>query len=160
MLQRAQSLFLALSGCFMITMVFFPFWSKTDLDTGSKFFFSSLGTTMKSGAGEVLEIQYFPYLIIGILGLMSAGIAFFELFQYGNRLLQIKIGAINSLFMGISLGGAIYFITQFDKEIFPYSPGSFHEGFYLPAAAMLSNVIANRLIKRDEKIVKNADRMR
>jgi len=144
----------------MIGMVFFPFWSKKDLDSGSQFFFSSLGISTKNAVGEVLEIHYFPYLIIGILGLVSSGIAFYELFQYRNRLLQIKIGAINSLFMGIALGLAIYFIIQFDKEIFPYSSGSFHEGFYLPAAAMLSNVIANRLIKRDEKTVKNSERMR
>ena len=133
---------------------------QSDPDSGSKFYFSSLGISTKNAAGEILDLQYFPYLIIGILGLVSAGIAIYELFQYRNRLLQIKIGAINSLIMGIALGGAIYSIIQFDKEICPFSPGHFHEGFYLPAAAMLSNVIANRLIKRDEKIVRNSDRMR
>ncbi len=106
------------------------------------------------------SIKYFPYAAIGLLAFISAGVAIFEVFQYQDRLRQIKIGAMNSLIMGVCLGATIYFVTELDKEILPFSKGVFHAGFYLPAAGMLSNVVANRFIKRDEKIVRDSDRMR
>jgi hypothetical protein len=33
-------------------------------------------------------------------------------------------------------------------------------GLYLPIAAMICNILANRFIRRDENLVRSADRMR
>ncbi len=160
MLQRVQSLFLAITGICMIVMVFFPLWSKTNTTGSESFVFSSMGVYIVQMETGERTMEYSPYIAISILAMISAGIAFFEIFQFRNRLTQIKIGALNSVVMGITLGLSIYFITQFDKEIMPMVAGVFHAGFYLPAVAMFSNVVANRFIKRDEKTVRDADRMR
>ena len=160
MLQRVQSLFLALTGICMIIMVFWPIWSKTNPEGTEQFYFSALGIyTIQLGTGEMTQ-EYSPYITISILAFISAGIAIFEIFQYRNRLTQMKIGALNSVVMGVALGMAVYFVNDFDQTIMPGVKGVFYPGFYLPAVALLSNVVANRFIKRDEKIVRNADRMR
>ncbi len=160
MLQRVQSLFLGVTGICMILMVFFPIWSKTDSEGSSMYLLFAIGEISRDLVSGQDTASYLPAGIIAGLALIAAGIAFFEIFQFRNRLLQIKIGALNSVIMGLSLGLAIYLVTQLDKEIMPGIPGVFHMGFYLPAVAMFSNVVANRFIKRDEKIVRDADRMR
>ena len=160
MLQRIQSLFLGLTALTMVVMVFFPIWIKSDPGTGSTFYFTALGTYENVSGAEKGTINYSPYGAIALLALISCGIAIYEIFQFTNRMKQVKIGALNSLVMAIVLVLSMYFATQFDKSIYPGATGSFTYGFFLPVVAMLSNVVANRFIRRDEKLVRDSDRMR
>jgi glucan phosphoethanolaminetransferase (alkaline phosphatase superfamily) len=96
---------------------------------------------------------------IGALAILSALTALFSVFQFKNRLTQMKLGALNALFMVAVLGISYFHITQFEK-LFPEAAGGPQLGFYLPVAAMLLNMIANRFIRKDEKLVKSVDRIR
>ncbi|NJN43252.1 MAG: DUF4293 domain-containing protein [Flammeovirgaceae bacterium] len=39
-------------------------------------------------------------------------------------------------------------------------PGEYGLAFWLPAVAMVSNLIANRFIRKDEKLVRDSERIR
>ena len=55
----------------------------------------------------------------------------------------------------------MYFIFGKSKDLFdPTDLGNFGVGFYGLITPMISNVLANRFIKRDEKFVRSQNRMR
>ena len=63
--------------------------------------------------------------------------------------------------MTIIMGLIMYFIFGKAKDLFePAVAGTFGFGFYALVTAMLANVLANRFIRRDEKLVRSQDRMR
>jgi len=73
-------------------------------------------------------------------------------------MLQIKLGALNSLLMMGSLGCMVFFATGLIKE--NQLEGQYGLALWLPFIAMVSNLIANRFIRRDEKLVRDSDRIR
>ena len=152
MLQRIQTVFLLLVVICMLLTLFFPVWETNEEVAGRSITLTPWSLTID----EVEE--GFPYTFVAMLAIASIVIALIEIFKYNNRLLQMKLGALNSLFMAGSLGLAVYFYTEVIGE-YPME-GSFGAALYLPAAAMIFNVMANRYIRKDEKMVRSADRIR
>ncbi len=155
MIQRVQSIFLFLIAACMIVMIFLPNWTETSpTDTVTMNALKLVHTKTGSAATDPRNVWY-----IAGLAAVAAGMALFSLFSYKNRVLQMGLGAINALVMAGVLGLIIYF-TREAETIIPNHEGSFLVGTYLPMAAMICNIIANRFIRRDEKLVRSADRMR
>jgi len=95
---------------------------------------------------------------VAILALAAATLAFIEIQKFENRLLQMKMGALNSLLMAGCGFASVYFSLSLQKT--SQAPGNFGFALYLPFAAMLLNAIANRFIRKDEKLVKDSERLR
>ena len=91
---------------------------------------------------------------------MAAGVALFSIFQYHDRLRQIKLGALNSLLMAGVVGSSFYFILKAEKMLGIGQQGQYLFGFYLGMVALLFNSLANRFIRKDEKLVRESDRIR
>jgi hypothetical protein len=69
--------------------------------------------------------------------------------------------SLNSLVGAGLLGATVYQIQMDSNKIFaPENQGEFSFSFWAAFAALALNWVANRLIRRDENIVKDADRMR
>lgn len=154
MIQRIQSIFLLLIATCMIVMIFLPNWRETS--TTDTVTMDAL-SMVHSKAGTQASSRQVWY--IAALAAVAAGMALFSLVSYKNRVLQMGLGAINALVMAGVLGLIIYF-TREAETIIPNHEGAFQAGTYLPMAAMICNIIANRFIRRDEKLVRSADRMR
>ncbi len=154
MWQRKQTIFLAVTGACMVLMTFFPAW-VSELDgirhELSPFYYS------RTEAG-IDTFAYYPYCISAILAIAAATIAFLEIGKFENRMTQIKMGALNSLVMAGSITALVIFATQLIKST--QVSGHYGLALWLPAGAMISNMIANRFIRRDEKLVRDADRIR
>ena len=103
---------------------------------------------------------YIPYILSGSLAALSVIVALFEIFQYRNRLNQIKIGAINALIMAGALIACLYFTYKGQTELLPEIRGNYVFGVFFPLGAMLFNSLANRFIKKDEQLVRSVDRIR
>jgi len=154
MWQRKQTIFLALSGACMILMIFFPAWQA--IDSGiEKVLFPLHYSVIENGQKTTV---YFPYALSAILAAAAATIAFMEIGKFDNRMTQIKMGALNSLVMAASLGSLVYFATQLIKT--NQVAGVYGLSLWLPAGAMVFNMIANRFIRRDEKLVRDSERIR
>lgn len=154
MWQRKQTIFLAVTGACMILMIFFPAWLVTEGDIERVLYPLHYSVT----EGGVKTTVYYPYALSAILAVAAATIAFLEISKYENRMLQIKLGALNSLLMAGSLGSLVYFATQLIKT--NQLAGHYGLSLWLPAGAMISNMIANRFIRRDEKLVRDSERIR
>jgi hypothetical protein len=154
MWQRKQTIFLALTSVCMVLMIFFPVWVASDNEVEKMLY--ALHYTIRSG--DARNTIYFPYAAIAILAVAAATVAIIEIGKFENRLLQLKLGALNSLLMMAALGTAVYFATRLIKS--NQLAGEYGFGLYLPAAAMISNMIANRYIRKDEKLVRDSERIR
>lgn len=154
MWQRKQTIFLALAGACMILMIFFPAW-VAELDGVKRELYPLHFSITEAG---VKTTVYFPYALSAILAVAAATIAFMEIGKYENRMTQIKLGALNSLVMAGSLFALVWFATQRIKE--SEVAGQYGLSLWLPAAAMIFNMIANRFIRRDERMVRDSDRLR
>lgn len=154
MWQRKQTIFLALSVACLVMMIFFPVWIASDKDVVRKLF--PLHYTIQSG--EEKNTIYFPYALCAMLAMAAVAVAVIEIGKFENRLLQLKLAALNSLLMAGTIASAVYFATRLIKA--NQLAGEYGFGLYLPAIAMVCNMIANRFIRRDEKLVRDSDRIR
>ncbi len=163
MLQRIQSVLLLFAALCMLAILFRPVWIKSYEEKNETLTLTAIELVhekmdIETGAVQVINKDMIPYM--AILAVLSAAVAFYSIFRYDNRLLQMKLGAFNSLLMGGSLGVAVYFSLQAEKILEPMARGTYVDGFYLGVAALLLNSIANRFIRKDEKLVRSADRIR
>ena len=101
---------------------------------------------------------YLPYSLTAVLAVAGITLAIIEVKRYDNRKLQIKLGALNSLVLAGVMICAVWFSSELSKEFaveFKYGVG-----LYLTFVAVLTNWFAVRFIRRDERIVKDSDRLR
>ena len=154
MWQRKQTVFLAIAIACLVAMIFFPVWEAKDETT--RWVLYPLYYGVKTG--DTNTVIYFPYSIIAILGIAAATISMIEIGKFENRLLQLKLGALNSLFMAGCMGSAAYLAIKLIQA--NHISGSYGVSLFFPAIAMVCNAIANRLIRKDENLVKDSDRLR
>jgi len=155
MWQRIQTVFLGIVAAAMIATIFFPIWVYEPATANSHELYA-LHYTVKQN--NVVNTQYFPYAITAVFAIAAATLAIISIGKYTNRLLQRKLGALNSLFMAGAVACAVYFANQLIRS--HPTGGQYSIGLYLPVIAVVANFIANRFIAKDEKLVKDSDRLR
>lgn len=160
MIQRVQSLFLIGVVICMVVFNLFLLWQKADPQTGEMVTLSSLMLTFFDAAGDPVSDSTSVWYLMG-LSVLAGGLALYEIFRYDNRLLQIKIGFLNTILFAAMIGITLYIVLQIgDRAILPTERGTFGFGFYSVLIAMLLNSFANRFIRRDEALVRSVDRIR
>ncbi len=136
MIQRVQSLFLFFAALLnMIIYYYAPIFINMDL-------FPELKLIMMKD----LE-NPFPLLLL----LMSTFLALFAIFQFRNRLRQLMIVNISRLSLAISF--SLLIIFKEERNHMGYGI------FYLTAPYIIL-FISSYFIKKDEKLVRSADRIR
>ena len=166
MIQRIQTLFLAGVVVMMLATLLFPVWEKNN-----GFFIKEGNQPVQVGEEASLnawELTYVhnsktekkPVYYIGMLALVTAGIAGFAIFAYHNRRRQMLIGGINSLFIAATVSAMLIASNTGNSLFSPSVEGHFEPGFFTGCGAFLFNFLANRFIRRDEKLVQSADRLR
>lgn len=174
MIQRIQSVFLALIVLAMLGVLIMPLWSKTDPATGetatlTALSLSSTRGTQTAAGGAITASQHTPESTwyIAALAAAAAAVALYEIFQFRNRLTQMKLGLLNSVLIAGTLGALVYTVIYKAEFYLGGTPGEpaatlgyKHPGFWLPIVALICNVLANRFIKRDDDLVRSANRLR
>jgi Domain of unknown function (DUF4293) len=158
MLQRIQTLLLAVVAIAMLATTALPMWEKSSATLNEKVTLTSYALEYFKGT---VSTSTSNTMVIVILALISACIAAFSITQYKKRMLQMTLGLINSILIAVVLGYTFYQVFKVGIPMFePENQGSYGVGFFTTVLAMLCNMIANRFIRRDEMLVKSADRMR
>lgn len=155
MIQRIQSIFLFLVSILMGLTVFLPVWGKQD---GTNKIEMNAIEMIQTLAGDVVMEQTTIYLAI-IAGL-TAILAFWNIFNYKNRRFQMKITLFCTLLIAIFIGVSTFLTYQAENVFSPEVGGTFGFGYFLPVAAILFNWLSLRFIKKDEDMVRSADRLR
>jgi len=154
MWQRIQTVFLVIAILSLIASILQPIWLYTDVMGKDHELFAFHFTIIEKG---VRTTVYFPYTFTAILAIAAITVAVIEIRKFNDRMLQMKLGALNSLFMAGTLGAAVLFANSMHKN---FHAGQFGLGLWLPAVAVACNWLAMRFIKRDEKIVRDSQRLR
>jgi hypothetical protein len=137
MIQRIQTIYLFLA--FVVTGILpflFPLWTMSD---GKEYFF--------------MQNQFYVIL----LGL-STTISIVSVVSYKKRQNQFVIGRLNIILNLILLGLFVYRSLNVSGETVLVSEKGI--GMFLPIVAIVLLVLANKAIKKDEDLVKSADRLR
>jgi hypothetical protein len=154
MWQRIQTVFLGITILSLIAAIFLPIYVHIDAE-GKKHALYALHYTVIDK--DIRTSQYFPYSVVAMLYIAAATVAFIEIQKFRNRLLQVKLGALNAVFLAVAVGVAVYFASGLLKA---NQAGNYDYGLWVPFVAVVCNWAAIRFIKRDEKIVRDADRLR
>jgi hypothetical protein len=151
MWQRIQTLFLVIAVLAILASLVVPIWSAEvngEARVLTSFYYLNNG-----------EYQYNPYSLTAIVAVSAATIALTEITRFKNRLTQVKMGALNSMFLVGVVVCAFYFSNQLMKGL-QGTQGQYGLGMWLPIVAVICNLLANRFIRRDEKLVRDSDRLR
>ncbi len=157
MFQRIQTLFIigafaACAACF-----FLPFWVYASTNPDYVYQISLFSIKLISGNEQIIDLGTLPILVIICV---STILTIVSLFSFKNRQRQIKINNYN-VFLTILFIGTIYLwiphmLDGFLRTAVPH----WQFGLILPLITMVFLIIANVFIKKDDKLVKSADRLR
>lgn len=158
MIQRIQTVFLFVIALAMGAVSLVPIWAAKNPEGTKMAKLWAHQLVLKEGDVETSLAN--PMLIMA-LSILAALVAVFSITQFKNRMLQMKLGMVNSILIGGTLIASVYYmnvaLSNFEAETLQ---GGYKIGFWLPLVAVISNFFANRFIRRDERLVKSADRLR
>lgn len=157
MIQRIQTVFLLLSIVAMSVMLFSPLWAKENLLTSEVAQLTPTALVYKQKDAIVTQQNT---MYIAVLIFTSIAFAVLSIFSYKNRMRQVMYNMLNILVLIGVLGCLIYFSTKGEDLFKEPIRGKFGLGYFMPAIAVLMNHLANRFIRKDEKLVKSIDRIR
>ncbi|MEQ9402024.1 MAG: DUF4293 domain-containing protein [Cyclobacteriaceae bacterium] len=162
MIQRAQSIFMFIAAAAMVAMTFFPLWEKADIETSRLVTLNAFEVRFEQqNAGEEMELLGTQnVMLISIGAFLAAAVMLFSIFKYKNRMTQVKLNALFSLLSAATIVGIVLYSLKANELMAPERQGAFLLGFYLPIVAMFNNFLANRFIRKDEALVRSADRIR
>lgn len=149
MWQRIQTVFLAIAIIALIAALILPVWEARAGETVITLTPFYLLTDK--------QFLYFPYSLTAVLAVAGLTLAFLTLKRYDNRIVQMKLAMLNTfVLMGVMIC-IVVFAMQLGKQ-YPIARNGF--GMYFVFAAVVCNWLALRFIRRDERLVKDSDRLR
>ncbi len=149
MWQRIQTVFLIITILAVAISLVQPIWmSSGDTD--------NILTPFYFMQQEVFA--YMPYSITAVIGIASITVSVMVIRRYDNRMVQIKLGALNSVLLAGMMICAVWFANRLADQ----HAGNFRYGWglYLIFVAVICNWLAIRFIRRDERMVRDSDRLR
>lgn len=157
MIQRPQSVLLGIIVLLMLTALFLPNWKKTSQDGTQTAEQSAFHLTITNKEAPVDER---PRYYLGAAILLVAGLAAYSISQFKNRKRQMMIGFGISLSLALTLVAMMLGIKEGEAFFDVKTEGKLLPGFYTLFLALFANIISNRLIRKDERLVRSMDRIR
>ena len=106
-------------------------------------------------SGEIVLDKVDLWVIIPIFA--SVLLAILSIFKYKKRQTQFVLNRLNSLFIFVLLGVFVYRPLMVSGETQVSEKGI---GLFFPIISIVFLVLANKAIKKDERLVKSVDRLR
>ncbi len=143
MIQRIQSVYLLLVMLLSVALFFVNIYS------------------IETGVGTTPGFQHFNVTsntIYLILTSVSGLFALITTFLYKNRNLQVRLSNLNMLLICVFIGTVFYFADHTKTD--PASIVHYDFGSYFPLIQLVLTFFAMRAIRKDEQLVRSADRLR
>jgi Co/Zn/Cd efflux system component len=157
MWQRIQTVFLVIAAAALAVSLVQPIWifqTGEEMHALTPFYYKS---TLTGQAGEGETFSYMPFTLTAVFTIAAITIIITEMRKFKKRVTQMKLGALNSLFLVGVVGCSVYFAVQLIKE---FPGGHYGPSMYLPVVAVVCNLIANYFIRKDERLVRDSQRLR
>jgi hypothetical protein len=147
MIQRIQSVYLLLVIIAYTLLFFFPIATYTTIDTVFSFSILEISGANSNSSFPLMG----AVIVLGLAVLVT-------IFLYKKRLLQIKITAI-ILLAHIAFVAALFYVADVLSKKFG-ADAVYESGAYIALIPLVFLVLANRAIRKDEKMVRSTDRLR
>ncbi len=156
MIQRVQTLYLGLSFIGCILLFFFPLAEYVNPDQGTYVFFI---TGVKYMIEPPMMLYFWTTLPLLAMIVASAIMILISVFLYKKRRIQAMLVSITFLIHVILISLLLlYYVGHFDKLF--QTTHSYKFGIFIPLVSLGFLILANRSIRKDEMLVKSADRLR
>ena len=146
MIQRIQSLFLLLAGGLAFALLGIPFAGTTEGVSTSALF-----------SDGVYSVQDSPVLLAFYI--LGGALAILSIFMYKRIKLQVKLGIF--AFIAILIGMVMTVLLFLQDPVMEQAiqPDD-RLGIYAPFISLVAILLAQRFIRKDEKLVRSMDRLR
>lgn len=162
MIQRIQSVFLFLAALVGILIYFFPIATFFSDTIYFRFFLCSIRDMSSDPFNEMAvatrQINAWFTMPLAIIQLLIVIVCLITLFAYRKRVLQIRLNTLN-IFLNVLLVGGIFYASTLLEAQAGTSP-QYGFGGVFPLIGMVLLFLANFNIKKDEKLIRSADRLR
>ncbi|MBR3558139.1 MAG: DUF4293 domain-containing protein [Bacteroidales bacterium] len=162
MIQRVQSIFLLIAVIIPIVLIFIPLgYVDTDL---ARYVYNSISLKemVPDGANSVLRLYYVAFCLF-----LTAGLAGISIFMYKNRVKQMQLVSLTMIVFLITLMLMLWVCPDIVfKKFFNGKTEGYTFTFNMVPLIIMIVVeavclfLANRFIKKDEELVRSADRLR
>lgn len=157
MIQRIQSIFLALVFILGALLFISPILNFTSYE-------ASFEMNAYSTFNLADHIVVSKNIGIGAMQGLIALLALVTIFLFKKRQLQIKLCKLNLLLIALQIAAIVFYIDVAKEAIFPQSPNDVvlgvSIGFFIPIVSFLLTYLSIWFIKKDEKLIRSADRLR
>lgn len=156
MLQRIQSVYLFLVVLFAVLFFFLPLGLFTPEGVSAAIKLIGRNLAVENMQGDFAGL--YRWALKGV-SLLIIFLTFFTIFQFRSRLYQIKLCRFNILFHLVQLVISFFYLDHL-KDSLAHQPFSYGPAIFFPLASLFLLLMAVRSIKRDEALVRAADRIR
>lgn len=164
MIQRIQTLFLAIAAIAIMLMYFFPFASITEFTEiqnellETDYFDMSVMGFEDPSPDSLPQINLMVHIPVLILASVIFMLIVYSILRFKSRRQQMNFVKI-TFFLNIIMVAGIFLDYQ---KLFTSVPINIEleMGAYLPLISLVFLIAANRYILKDEKLIKSADRLR
>jgi hypothetical protein len=155
MLQRVQTIWLFLASAAIFCLFLFPYLQVYNPD--GSFRAVKITGVQESVGGQIVQSESF--LALTIVTVIIALIPLITIFLFKNRKLQIKLCYLS---IAAILGFSFWLVQTAKQVLGPITLQSenYGLGVILPSLSVFFIVLALRGIRKDEKLIKSADRLR
>ncbi len=156
MIQRIQTLYLFIASIAITLMFFFPIAGY--YGNLHAFQFSILGMRDMAPDAELLFTQYFTLpLVFLVVCILIFNITIIFLFK--NRVKQLKLIKIDILLNTVLIIGIFLLYSRVIQSTIDVNE-SFKTAGFFPIISLVFLVLSYRSVKKDENLVRSADRLR
>jgi len=158
MIQRIQSVFLLLAAAALVAMFFTSISVHTFRGLEVPFVLLERVSAEQISAGMMINI--WP-LMSGVILLIL--LSLISIFLFKNRPLQMRMVMISALLNILLIIGVFWMANALSSRLDPEAIDhqvAYQFGAYLPVVSLLFFILAHRGIKKDEKMVRAASRLR
>ncbi len=158
MIQRIQSVYLAIVAIASVLLFFFPLADYyNELQGNYKFFIYGLRSMDPEPGVSFSAFFTFPLVMLAVISFL---LSLITIFMYKKRILQIRLCAFNVLANIVLIMVIFFFYAPKIQEMTKVEPGYNYVGMIMPLISLVFLILANRAIRKDEAMVKSADRLR
>lgn len=157
MIQRIQTVWLLLATVVILGLFMFPYLNYIDLvGLGKKLF-----VTGEYSAVNNESVKQNNFLLQAIATVVVALVPLAAIFQFKNRKFQLKLIYLSILLI-VLMGTWMYFtsVSTLDLISQNFGANNIGVGFFLLPIAIIFLAMAIGGIRKDEKLIKSADRLR
>ncbi len=156
MIQRIQSVYLFLVVASMASLFFLPFSSveTTENNITSMHVFEVMGHKTFQDNVQTQNAPFYPILILTVVVIV---LSLLNLFLYKHRLKQIRLCQLIMLLIVVLV---VLIFQQSETRATDVTHVVYHVGTYITVISIVWVFLASKAIKKDEDLVRSADRLR